>query len=67
MPRLTDYIKEMWEEVRQEAAGIVDSEASSTVHSYLALDLFRSCHSNQLRLFSRRSPRSSQPTHRPPT
>ncbi|KAK2961128.1 hypothetical protein BLNAU_3896 [Blattamonas nauphoetae] len=67
MPRLTEYIKEVCEEVRQEAAGIVDIEASSTVPSYLALDLFRSCHSNQLHLFTRRSPRSSQPTHRQPT
>ncbi|KAK2958788.1 hypothetical protein BLNAU_6291 [Blattamonas nauphoetae] len=47
MPRLTEYMKEVWEEVRLEAAGSVDSEASSTVPSYL-WTYFRSCHSNQL-------------------
>ncbi|KAK2947287.1 hypothetical protein BLNAU_17763 [Blattamonas nauphoetae] len=40
MPHLIESLKEVWEEVRREAVGIVENEYSSTVPSFLTLDLF---------------------------
>ncbi|KAK2941032.1 hypothetical protein BLNAU_24061 [Blattamonas nauphoetae] len=40
VPHLMEYMKEVWEEVRLEAVGIVENEPSSAVPSLLTLDLF---------------------------